>query len=86
MATLETIIQDIQQISPQHLEEVHQLVQTLKAREEANKKLTAQLHEIFSETDDLGEEAWADIGAYMKRLRAELFTRPNPFMEDADAT
>lgn len=82
MITLETIIQNIQQISPQHLEEVGQLVQALKAKEEANKRLAEETRRILQGTDDLPDEVWDDIMAYQRRVRAELFTRPNPFLED----
>ncbi len=82
MITLETIIQDIQRISLEHLEEVGQLVQTLKAKEEANKRLAEETRRILQGIDDLPDEVWDDIMAYQRRVRAELFTRPNPFAED----
>lgn len=87
MTTLEAILQDLQQVPLEHLDEVHQLVQALKAKTEANKKLAAETMRILSGADDLPAETWAEIDAYQRRLRAELFTRPNPFLDDeADAT
>ena len=86
MTTLETIVQELQHVPPQHLDEVYQLVHSLSAKAEANKKLAAETMRILSGTDDLPAETWAEIEAYQKRLRAELFTRPNPFLDDeADA-
>ena len=85
MITLETLVQDLQQIPPEHLEKVHQLVQELKA--EANRQLAAEtMRVLLSGEDDLPAETWDEIIAYQQRLRAELFTRPNPFLADeADA-
>ncbi len=84
MTTIEAIVQDLQQVPPEHLDKVHQLVQELK--DEANRKLLADTLRILDGTDDLPAETWAEIEAYQRRLRAELLTRPNPFLADeADA-
>ncbi|MGI4874900.1 MAG: hypothetical protein ACRYFX_27415 [Janthinobacterium lividum] len=82
MTTLETIMQDLRQVSPQHLEEVRQLLQTIKEKEAANQKLAEQTMRILEGTDELPTEVWDDIMAYQQRLRAELFTRPTPFLDD----
>ena len=82
MTTLEALIQDLQQVSPQHLVEVHQLVQALKAKEAANQQLAADTMRILQGIEPLPDETWDDITAHQQRLRAELFTRPNPFLED----
>ena len=84
MTTIEAILHDLQQVPPEHLSKVHQLVQELKA--EANRKLLAETLRILDGTDELPAETWAEIDAYQRQLRAELFTRPNPFRTDeADA-
>ena len=86
MITLETLVAELQQAPPEHLEEVHRVLQELQARGEANRKLTAETLRILEGTDDLPAETWAEIDAYQRQLRAELFTRPNPFRTDeADA-
>ena len=84
MTTIEAIVHDLQQVPPEHLDKVHQLVQELKA--EANRKLLGDTLRLLQGTDDLPAETWAEIDAYQRQLRAELFTRPNPFLTDeADA-
>jgi hypothetical protein len=84
MTTIEAIVQDLQQVPPEHLDKVHHLVQELKA--EANRKLLAETMHILEGTDDLPAETWAEIDAYQRQLRAGLFTRPNHFLADeADA-
>lgn len=83
MVTLETIIQELQQVPPEHLDKVHELVQTLLPTPVSNEAIAARLHELLTGPDDLSPEAWADVEAYMRRTQAELFTRPNPFMDDA---
>ena len=86
MITLETLVAELQQAPPEHLEEVHRLLHELQAKAEANKRLAAETMRILSGTDDLPAETWAEIDDYQRRLRAELFTRPNPFLDDeADA-
>ena len=82
MVTLETIIQDLQQVSPQHREQGHQLLQTLKEKEATNRKLADETMRILENTDELPAEVWDDIMAHQQRLRAELFTRPTPFLDD----
>ena len=84
MITLETLVAELQQAPPEHLEEVHRVLQQLQA--EANRKLLAETLRILDGTDELPAETWAEIDAYQRQLRAELFTRPNPFRTDeADA-
>lgn len=82
MTTLETLMQDLQQVPPEHLDKVHDLVQTLLLTPISNEAIAARLHEILTGSDDLSPEDWADVEAHMRRTRAELFTRPNPFMDD----
>ncbi|MEJ7665703.1 MAG: hypothetical protein WKG07_42395 [Hymenobacter sp.] len=82
MVTLETIIQELQQVPPEHLDKVHELVQTLLPTPVSNEAIAARLHEILTGPDDLSPEAWADVEAHMRRTRTELFTRPNPFMDE----
>lgn len=82
MTTMEAIVQELAHVPPQHLDEVYQLVHSLSAKAEANKKLTAETMRILSGTDDLPAETWVEIEAYQKRLRAKLFMRPNPFLDD----
>lgn len=82
MITLETIIQELQQVPPEHLDKVHKLVQTLLPTPISNEAIAARLRELLTGPDDLSPEAWADMEADMRRTRAELFTRPNPFMDD----
>jgi len=82
MTTLEAIVQDLQQVPPEHLDEVHQLVLTLKAKAEANKKLAAETMCILNGMEELPAEDWAEIDVYQQRLRAELFTRPRPEFDD----
>ncbi|AMR25666.1 hypothetical protein A0257_00240 [Hymenobacter psoromatis] len=82
MVTLETIIQELHQVPPEHLDKVHELVQTLLPTPVSNEAIAARLHELLTGPDDLSPEAWADVEAHMQRTRAELFTRPNPFMDD----
>lgn len=82
MTTLETIVHDLQQVPPQHLEEVHRVVRSLIPAPISNAELAAKLHEILSGPDNLSEADWDDINAHMRKVRAELFTRPNPFLED----
>lgn len=67
---------------PEHLDEVHQLVLTLKAKAEANKKLAAETIRILNGMEELPAEDWAEIDVYQQRLRAELFTRPRPEFND----
>ena len=84
MTTIEAIVQDLQQVPPEHLDKGHQLVQELKA--EANRKLLADTLRLLQGTDELSTETWAEIDAYQRLLRTELFTRPNPFLaNEADA-
>ena len=82
MTTIETILHDLQQVPPQHLEQVHQVVKSLMAPPVSNEKLVAKLHEVLSGADDLSDADWDDINGHMRKVRAELFTRPNPFLED----
>ena len=82
MTTLETLIQELQQVPPEHLNKVRELVQTLLPKPVANQVIAARLRELLTGTDDLSSEAWAAIEAHMRRTRAELFTRPNPFLDD----
>lgn len=82
MITLANLMHDLQQVPQEHLDKVHDLVQTLLPKPVSNEELAAKLHEILAGSDDLSPEAWADIDAQMRRTRAELFTRPNPFMDD----
>ena len=81
MVTLETIFQELRQVPAEHLDKVHELLQTLVPKPLSNEAIAAKLHEILTGPDDLSPEAWADIEAYMQRTRAELFTRPNPFLD-----
>lgn len=86
MITLETLVAELQQAPPEHLEEVHRLLRELKTRTEANQKLAAETMRILSGTDDLPAETWAEITEYQRRLRAKLFTRPRPtFNDEPDA-
>ena len=48
----------------------------------SNKELVAKLQEILSGPDDWSDTDWDDINGHMRKVRSELFTRPNPFMED----
>jgi hypothetical protein len=82
MITYASLIQELQQVPPEHLDKVHDLIQTLLPKPISNEELAAKMHEILTGTDDLSPEAWADIDAHMQRTRAELFTRHNPFMDD----
>ena len=82
MITLETIVEELRQVPPEHLDKVHEMVQTLLPKPTSNEVLAAKLHEILAGPDDLSQADWADIDAHMKQVRAELFTRPNPFMDD----
>jgi sugar diacid utilization regulator len=76
MSTLETVLHDLQQAPPEHVEQVRQLLQQLKT--EANQKLLVETLRILEGTDDLPAETWAEIEAHQRRLRQELFTRPMP--------
>lgn len=80
MNNLESVLHDLQQAPPEHVEQVRQLLQQLK--EEANRKLLIETMRILEGTDDLPAETWAEIEAYQQQLRQELFTRPNPFRDD----
>lgn len=82
MTVIEAIIEDLHQVSPQHLEEVRQLLQAIKEKEAANQQLVEKTMRILESTEELPAEVWDDITAYQQRLRAELFTRPNPFLDD----
>lgn len=87
MTTLETIVQDLQQVTPEHLDGVHKLVLALEAKAEANKKLAAETMRILNGMKELHAEDRKEIDAYQQRLRAELFTRPRPeFDNEAHAT
>ena len=81
MITLQTIVQELQQVPPEHLEEVHQLL--MRWKKEANGKLLADtMRVLLSETDDLPPEEWEQLNGHMRKLRAEAFTRPTAFQDD----
>ena len=82
MITLETLVAELQQAPPEHLEEVHRLLHELQTKAEANKKLAAETMHILSGMEALPAEDWAEIDAYQQRLRAGLFTRPRPEFDD----
>ena len=82
MTTLEDIMQDLKQIPPQYLEEVRQLVRAWVPKPTPNEVLAAKLGEILSGTDNLSDEEWDAINGHMRKLRAELFTRPRPELGD----
>jgi hypothetical protein len=84
MITLEALVQELQQVPPQHLDAVHRLVQQLKAAD--NKRLAAETMRILNGIEELPAQAWDEIDAQQQRVRAELFTRPRPtFDDEADA-
>ena len=86
MTTIETIVQELQHVPPQHLDTVYELVRSFTLPSEANRKLAAETMRILEGTDDLPDEEWDAINAHMRQLRAELFTRPRPIFDDeADA-
>lgn len=86
MITLEILVAELQQAPPEHLEEVHRVLHELQVKADANKKLAAETMRILNGMEELSAEDWAEIEAYQRQQRAELFTRPNPFRTDeADA-
>ena len=86
MTTLETILQELQHVPPQHLDAVYELVRSFTVPSEANRKLAAETMRILEGTDDLPDTEWDAINAHMRQLRAGLFTRPLPdFSDEADA-
>ncbi|WP_375417933.1 hypothetical protein [uncultured Hymenobacter sp.] len=56
MTTIETIVQELQHVPPQHLDEVYQLIRKFTEPSEANKKLAAETMRILEGTDDLPDE------------------------------
>ncbi len=78
MTTLETIIQDLQQVPPENLEKAHQAVQALKATPTTNKELADWSLQFAGILSHWTEEEWADFQAELQRTRAELFNRPVP--------
>ena len=73
MSIIETIIQDLQQVPPEHLTKVHQLVQELKA--EANRQLLANTLRILEATETLPADTWTEIADYQHQLRTSLVNR-----------
>ena len=87
MATRETILQELQQVPPQHLESVYQLVHALTVRLEGDGAKAGAVERIMGVAGMLShwsDEEWADFEAELQRTRAELFNRPLPDF-DADA-
>jgi len=78
MNNLETVLHDLQQAPPEHIEKVQQLLQDLNdtpAATEARVDWTMQFAGMLSHWS---EEEWADFQAELQRTRAELFNRPIP--------
>ena len=89
MHTLEIIVQELQHVPPQHLETVYQLVHALTKppMQDAGSRATALEHVMGAAgmLSNWNEEEWADFEAELKRTRAELFNRPLPDFDEADA-
>ena len=85
MTTLEAIIQDLQQVPPQHLDSVYQLVHALTTGSAAATKADAveRIMGTAGMLSDWSADEWAGFEAELKRTRTQLFNRPLPDF-DAD--
>jgi hypothetical protein len=89
MHTLENIFQELQYVPSQHLETVYQLVHALTTppAQDAGERAAA-VERIMGAAGMLSHwsaEEWADFEAELKRTRTELFNRPLPDFDEADA-
>lgn len=80
MITLETLVDDLRRVPPEHLEEIHRLILQLKTA--GNKHLAAETMRILTGTETLPAHVWAEIDEQQQRVRAELFTRPKPAFDN----
>lgn len=73
MTTLETIVQELQQVPPQHLESAYQLIHALAARpaeEAGNVAAVGRIMSAAGMLSDWNDEEWAAFEAELKRIRA----------------
>ena len=87
MITRETILQELQQVPPQHLESVYQLIHALTVRPEDEGAKVKAVERIMGAAGMLShwsDAGWADFEAELQRTRTDLFNRPLPHF-DADA-
>ena len=78
MITLETLVEELQQVPPEHLEEVHRVLQTLKSKPVANKDLADWTLQFAGMLNHWTEAEWADFQTELQQTRVELFNRPVP--------
>lgn len=87
MEKLTEIYLDLQRVPPDRLYEVHQLVKSMMPPPISNEELAARTLEVISSgPDNLSDAEWDAIIGHMRQVRAELFTRPNPFSEEEEGT
>lgn len=81
MTTLETIVQELHQVPPQHLESAYQLVHALTMQSPKEAHTAVAVERIMGAAGMLShwsDEEWADFEAALRRTRAQLFNRPVP--------
>ena len=87
MTTLEAIVHELQQVPPQHLDTVYQLVHALTVRPAQEATTAGAVERIMGAAgmlSDWSDDEWAGFEAELQRTRTQLFTRPLPDF-DADA-
>lgn len=86
MITLEALVDDLRRVPPEHLEEIHRVVQALMPPPLSNEEVVRRMHLILAGPDESGTAIWEQIDADMREARAGWNNRPNPFLTDeADA-
>lgn len=87
MTTLEAIVQELQQVPPQHLDTVYQLVHALTVRPAQEATTAGAVERIMGAAgmlSDWSDAEWASFEAELQRTRTKLFNRLLPDF-DADA-
>lgn len=85
MVTRETILQELKQVPPQHLESVYQLIHALTVQPEGAGAKAVAVTRIMGAAGMLShwsDAEWADFEAELQRTRADLFNRPLPAFDD----
>lgn len=73
--TLDTILQEMNEIPLNQLEEVYEFIHSMTPPKNINERMRKKILSYAGAFSDMSEKDYSEFRAYLKKTREEIFTR-----------